>query len=194
MEHAQNTCGFGLMAVSLGYFDTLLSMSGSTTSSELNESEKASAGKCCTVDALCTLKSYTSCDRTQQVTLPCTSSASSAGPLCTEPVRTQKAPTDRLCAYGASCTEMLYGWTCTAAGIPSGLVRMSVGITGTLEQRWLQLRESYLAATSGHSKPIVHSIDAMAEVQAQKMADIITSQPLPDGPPHKVARTEGTAR
>ena len=45
MEYAQNTCGFGLMAVSLGYFDTLLSMSGSTTSSELNESEKASAGE-----------------------------------------------------------------------------------------------------------------------------------------------------
>lgn len=47
MEYAQNTCGFGLMAVSLGYFDTLLSMSGSTTSSELNESEKASAGELC---------------------------------------------------------------------------------------------------------------------------------------------------
>ena len=45
MEYAQNTCGFGLMAVSLGYFDTLLSMSGSTTSSELNDSEKASAGE-----------------------------------------------------------------------------------------------------------------------------------------------------
>ncbi len=44
MEHAQNTCGFGLMAVSLGYFDTLLSMSGSTTSSELNSEEKESAG------------------------------------------------------------------------------------------------------------------------------------------------------
>ena len=44
MEHAQNTCGFGLMAVSLGYFDTLLSMSGSTTSSELNSEEKKSAG------------------------------------------------------------------------------------------------------------------------------------------------------
>ncbi len=73
---------------------------------------------------------------------------------------------------------------------------MSVGITGTLEQRWLQLRESYLAATSGHAKvgqPVVHSIDAMAEVQAQKMADIITSQPLLDGPPHKLARTEATA-
>ena len=35
MEYAQNVCGFGLMAVSLGYFDTLLSLSGSTTSSAL---------------------------------------------------------------------------------------------------------------------------------------------------------------
>ena len=72
---------------------------------------------------------------------------------------------------------------------------MSVGITGTLEQRWLQLRESYQAATSGHAKavqPAVHSIDAMAEVQAQKMTEIITSQPLLDGPPHKLARTEAT--
>ncbi len=90
----------------------------------------------------------------------------------------------------------MYEWIHDAAGIPSGLVRMSVGITGTLEQRWLQLRESYLAATSGHAKaaqPLVHSIDAMAEVQAQKMADIITSQPLQDGPPHKLARTEASA-
>lgn len=95
-----------------------------------------------------------------------------------------------------SCTDSWYDWTSAAAGIPSGLVRMSVGITGTLEQRWLQLRESYLAATSSHSgvsKPVVHSIDAMAEVQAQKMSSIITSQPLPDGPPRKLACTEGAA-
>lgn len=79
-----------------------------------------------------------------------------------------------------------------AAGIPSGLVRISVGITGTLEQRWLQLRESYLAASVGSpnpKQPIVQSIDAMANVQAQKMSDIITSQPLQeDRPPYKVPR------
>ena len=45
MEYAQNICGFGLMAVSLGYFDTLLSLSGSTTSSELSSAEKAFAGE-----------------------------------------------------------------------------------------------------------------------------------------------------
>ena len=47
MEYAQNVCGFGLMAVSLGYFDTLLSLSGSTTSSELSSAEKALAGEPC---------------------------------------------------------------------------------------------------------------------------------------------------
>ena len=54
------------MAVSLGYFDTLMSCSGSSTSSELNDDEKS------------------------------------------------------------------------AAGISPGLVRISVGYTGTLEQRWSQ--------------------------------------------------------
>ena len=95
-----------------------------------------------------------------------------------------------------SCTDSGCDRISTGAGIPSGLVRMSVGITGTLEQRWLQLRESYLAATgsrTGASKPAVHSIDAMAEAQAQKMTSIITSQHLPDGPPHKLARTAGAA-
>ena len=80
------------------------------------------------------------------------------------------------------------------AGIPSGLVRMSVGITGTLEQRWLQLRESFLAATSGHSMasvPVVHSIDAMAHVQAQKMANIITSGSLLDEPPSQAGSHRG---
>ncbi len=70
MEYAQNTCGFGLMAVSLGYFDTLLSMSGSTTSSELNESEKESAGRHRTVTALC--KRFESCCTTvTRINRPC---------------------------------------------------------------------------------------------------------------------------
>jgi methionine-gamma-lyase len=68
MELLQNTYGFGYMAVSLGYFDTLMSCSGSSTSSEMSESERAEAG------------------------------------------------------------------------ISPGLVRMSVGYTGSLEQRWSQLR------------------------------------------------------
>ena len=68
MDMLQNDYRFGYMAVSLGYFDTLMSCSGSTTSSEMTEEDKA------------------------------------------------------------------------AAHISPGLVRMSVGFTGTTEQRWRQLR------------------------------------------------------
>ncbi len=67
MESLQNEQRFGYMAVSLGYFDTLMSCSAATTSSEL--------------------------------------------------------PGEKL----------------AQAGISPGLLRMSVGITGTLEQRWGQL-------------------------------------------------------
>lgn len=70
MERLQNGSRFGYMAVSLGYFDTLMSCSGSSTSSELNEADKA------------------------------------------------------------------------AAGISPGYIRISVGYTGSLEQRLAQLRES----------------------------------------------------
>ncbi|KAH6790672.1 methionine gamma-lyase [Perilla frutescens var. frutescens] len=44
MNVLQNCSQFGLMAVSLGYYETLMSCSGSSTSSELTEEEKASAG------------------------------------------------------------------------------------------------------------------------------------------------------
>ena len=44
MERAQNKHGFGLMAVSLGYFETLMSLSGTSTSSELTLEERATAG------------------------------------------------------------------------------------------------------------------------------------------------------
>lgn len=71
MEHLQNESGFGLMAVSLGYFDTLMSASAASTSSELTAEELAKAG------------------------------------------------------------------------ISSGLVRLSVGLTGSLEQRLDQLEEAY---------------------------------------------------
>jgi methionine-gamma-lyase len=67
METLQNVQGFGFMAVSLGYFDTLMSCSGATTSSEMTAEDQ------------------------------------------------------------------------TLAGIPPGLVRISIGITGTVEQRWGQL-------------------------------------------------------
>jgi methionine-gamma-lyase len=43
MDMLQNDYRFGYMAVSLGYFDTLMSCSGSTTSSEMTEEDKASA-------------------------------------------------------------------------------------------------------------------------------------------------------
>ena len=67
MEILQNKDRFGFMAVSLGYFDTLMSCSASSTSSEL--------------------------------------------------------PTEDM----------------NTAGIKPGLVRMSIGYTGTVEQRWEQL-------------------------------------------------------
>ncbi|PIN07236.1 Cystathionine beta-lyase/cystathionine gamma-synthase [Handroanthus impetiginosus] len=44
MTLLQNCTQFGFMAVSLGYYETLMSCSGSSTSSELNEEEKALAG------------------------------------------------------------------------------------------------------------------------------------------------------
>jgi methionine-gamma-lyase len=70
MDDLQNTEGFGFMAVSLGYFDTLMSCSASSTSSEMTD------------DAL------------------------------------------------------------RDAGIAPGLLRMSIGFTGSLEQRWSQLERA----------------------------------------------------
>ena len=67
MEILQNEHSFGFMAVSLGYFETLMSCSGSSTSSELTAEEQQ------------------------------------------------------------------------AAGISPGLIRVSIGLTGSLEQRWAQL-------------------------------------------------------
>jgi len=70
MDMLQNDYRFGYLAVSLGYFDTLMSCSGSTTSSEMTDKDKQ------------------------------------------------------------------------AAGISPGLVRLSIGFTGTVEQRWGQLEEA----------------------------------------------------
>jgi methionine-gamma-lyase len=44
MDMLQNDYHFGYMAVSLGYFDTLMSCSGSTTSSEMTDEDKTEAG------------------------------------------------------------------------------------------------------------------------------------------------------
>ncbi|MBL8889478.1 MAG: aminotransferase class I/II-fold pyridoxal phosphate-dependent enzyme [Planctomycetaceae bacterium] len=70
MEILQNQHSFGFMAVSLGYFETLMSCSGSSTSSELTEAEQK------------------------------------------------------------------------AAGISPGLIRISIGLTGSLEQRWTQMLDA----------------------------------------------------
>jgi len=70
LDLLQNEYSFGYVAVSLGYFDTLMSCSGSSTSSEMTDEDK------------------------------------------------------------------------TAAHISPGLVRMSIGYTGTTEQRWQQLTEA----------------------------------------------------
>ncbi|XP_015940406.1 methionine gamma-lyase [Arachis duranensis] len=72
MHHLQNHGQFGFMAVSLGYYETLMSCSGSSTSSEMDPEEKA------------------------------------------------------------------------LAGISPGLVRMSVGYIGTLEQKWSQLEKALI--------------------------------------------------
>ncbi|XP_013606884.1 PREDICTED: methionine gamma-lyase [Brassica oleracea var. oleracea] len=72
MTYLQNATQFGLMAVSLGYYETLMSCSGSSTSSELDPSQKA------------------------------------------------------------------------AAGISPGLIRMSVGYAGTLEQKWTQFEKAFI--------------------------------------------------
>lgn len=81
MERLQNTHQFGLMAVSLGYFETLMSASGASTSSELSAEDKE------------------------------------------------------------------------RAGITSGLLRVSVGITGTKEQRWAQLEEAVHHVLRGPISP-----------------------------------------
>lgn len=70
MYQLQNCTQFGYMAVSLGYYETLMSCSGSSTSSEMSEEEK------------------------------------------------------------------------TRAGISPGLVRMSIGYSGTLEQKWAQFEKA----------------------------------------------------
>ena len=44
MERLQNAAGFGLMAVSLGFHDTLMCISGASTSSELSPEDRAAAG------------------------------------------------------------------------------------------------------------------------------------------------------
>lgn len=72
MSYLQNYGQFGFMAVSLGYYETLMSCSGSSTSSELNSEEKV------------------------------------------------------------------------LAGISPGLVRMSIGYIGTLEQKWSQLEKALI--------------------------------------------------
>lgn len=72
MSCLQNEQRFGYLAVSLGYFDTLMSCSGSSTSSEMSDEDK------------------------------------------------------------------------DQAGISPGLVRISIGYTGTLEQRWTQLQAALL--------------------------------------------------
>jgi len=85
MEILQNKDRFGFMAVSLGYFETLMSCSSSTTSSELSREEQE------------------------------------------------------------------------RAAIPSGLVRVSVGYTGSLEQRWRQLQDALEILNLVPARPLARS-------------------------------------
>ncbi len=80
-----------------------------------------------------------------------------------------------------------------AAGISNGLVRMSVGITGTLEQRWLQLQQSYLAAMGAATpatQPAAAPRDDATRTDLHKTVDI-TYPPHLDVPPTKVPRMDG---
>ncbi|PWA94264.1 methionine gamma-lyase [Artemisia annua] len=92
MNLLQNYTQFGLMAVSLGYYETLMSCSGSSTSSELNEEEQA------------------------------------------------------------------------LAGISPGLVRMSVGYSGTLEQRWGQFEKALSKLQDMGLNALVMEMDNMAKL------------------------------
>ncbi|KAJ1410572.1 Pyridoxal phosphate-dependent transferase, major domain [Sesbania bispinosa] len=80
MNHLQNHAQFGFMAVSLGYYETLMTCSGSSTSSEMSHEEQK------------------------------------------------------------------------LAGISPGLLRMSIGYTGTLEQKWNQLKTTLVKF---HEKELV---------------------------------------
>lgn len=105
MDDLQNTEGFGFTAVSLGYFDTLMSCSASSTSSEMDD-------------------------------------------------------------------ESLQ-----AAGIQPGLVRMSVGFTGSMEQRWEQLeramvRAGLMEATTGKAVAVVVAVAAVAKTKPKTSVQV----------------------
>jgi methionine-gamma-lyase len=96
MHLLQNTTQFGLMAVSLGYYETLMSCSGSSTSSEMPPEERA------------------------------------------------------------------------RAGISAGLIRMSVGYNGTLEQRWAQFER---ALALMHPQQVPHPLKAAADRDADAVSN-----------------------
>ena len=105
MDDLQNTEGFGFTAVSLGYFDTLMSCSASSTSSEMDD-------------------------------------------------------------------ESLQ-----AAGIQPGLVRMSVGFTGSMEQRWEQLeramvRAGLMEATTGKAVAVAVAVAAVAKTKPKTSVQV----------------------
>jgi hypothetical protein len=105
MDDLQNIEGFGFTAVSLGYFDTLMSCSASSTSSEMDD-------------------------------------------------------------------ESLQ-----AAGIQPGLVRMSVGFTGSMEQRWEQLeramvRAGLMEATTGKAVAVAVAVAVTAVAKTKPKTSV----------------------
>eukprot|EP00775_Hariotina_reticulata_P012376 gene12376-12510_t len=111
MERLQNKHSFGLMAVSLGYADTLMSLSAASTSSELSPADKE------------------------------------------------------------------------AADISDGYVRLSVGITGTLEQRLVQLREAFEFVTryNGHAPYRATKVQRQPNGQHLELVSWPSSGPQEDG-------------
>ncbi|XP_028091730.1 uncharacterized protein LOC114292023 [Camellia sinensis] len=113
MNNLQNITQFGFMAVSLGYHETLMSCSGSSTSSEMNAQEKA------------------------------------------------------------------------MAGISPGLVRMSIGYSGTMEQRWNQFEKALSRMNDTASVWEIHSAKSFCtEYEKSKaVADKIALDAASEGVP-----------
>ncbi len=152
------------MAVSLGYFDTLMSASAASTSSELSETELAVAGQSQGVATKLALVALFQAgkllgsprfNRPIGMWAPALSSmpasrGARAGPAppCLAPTTAAERPRRPLpastcCASAAAMLPPLsLRWR--AAGISHGLVRISVGLTGSPQQRLQQLEEAWL--------------------------------------------------
>lgn len=146
---------------SLGYYDTLMSASAITTSSELTGAELAQAGgrgwvllQHGTQCAWCVCQGVlVGVDR--QRTVQGGAAMWDQLAACSECCRLHRAAAakpaincDPDAAPLANHSQPTHPRAHAPAGISSGLVRLSVGFTGSVEQRWAQLEEAFLAVTA----------------------------------------------